>query len=384
MLPNQSGSRDADSTPEESPVPGVSTEQLNMFKQLYHKLVRHPEGLSKEELCHDTFGLEQGYFADRIFALFASNLSGRVGESGFICGLSRLVSQDENEFVDFLFDLIDADGSGQIDRDEVYHGMLASLRANKLTLAYRVTDFLDAKSGLPADMASDEARAQALADEVFKGSAAGATDATGAKTISRDDFKRVYQAYMSQWGKTAPQLTKTRITTRNFQNYLKRSQCQSFDKWSLKRRPFHKRVILWVEQNPTRVLWFSVWVLINVGLFTWKFTTYTFGRPEAFELFGYCLSFARGSAEVSRVNIAYMFSSCGLIEGFNLKREIELEVQRCHRFVECLPRLLDLFEKYSERGSIAYCQHGRRDCNSQALWRGHFVLRHHAHCCSRV
>ena len=306
MLPYHLASSDAHAPVAGELAEGVSTEQLDMLKQLYRKLVQHPQGLSKKELCHDTFGLEEGYFADRIFTVFAKNESGRIGESEFVCGLSRLITQDESDFVDFFFDLIDVDSSGHIDHKEVYQCMLASLRANKLTLAYRVTDFLGANSGLQSDMNSDEARARMLADEVFKISTANGASNTGScYSISRNDFKRVYQSYMSHWGKAAPQLTKTRITTRKFQNFLRRSQHESAGRWSLKRRPFRKRIILWIAQHPARVAWFSIWSLINICLFAWKFASYTFERPEAFELFGYCLSVARGSAEVSRVVMPY-------------------------------------------------------------------------------
>ena len=293
MVSYRSASSHVHPQPEESSVTAmswVSTEQLNMFEELYRKLVQQEEGLTKEELCHDAFGLEKGYFADRMFSLFDKNQSGRVGEAEFTSGLSKLVTKDETEFIDFLFDLIDVDGSGKVDREEVFQGMLASLRANKLSLAFRVKDFLDGDNELQQN--SDVSRARVLADEVFR------VSATGDGMILRDDFKRVYQSYMSEWGEKAPQLTKTRITTRCFQNYMRRTEQFRRSKCSLKQRPRHRRMLLWMKQHPTRTVWLCTWVLINVALFSWKFLVYTLVRTEAFELFGYCLSFARGSAEV--------------------------------------------------------------------------------------
>ena len=270
----------------------ASTEQVRVFEAVYDEIATHPDGLTKEELCRETFGLEEGYFSDRIFELFDTNKSGRVDKKQFVLGLSGLISRDEGEFIDFLFDLFDADGSGELDREELFQGMLASLRANKLSLAHRIEDFFDGNAERHAD--DDVQRARELADKVFE-----AFNENNDGSITKEEFKKVYMEHMGDWGNVASPLTKTRITTRQFQQYLRRNSHVRENPWGLRRRPVLRQIRLWILQNPRRSFWFSMWFLINLGLFLWKFLEYRFVRTEAFELFGYCISFARGSAEVS-------------------------------------------------------------------------------------
>ena len=269
----------------------ASTEQVAVFEAVYDEICHHPDGLTKEELCRETFGLEEGYFSDRMFDLFDTNHSGRVDKKQFVLGLSGLISRDEGEFIDFLFDLFDADGSGELDKEELFQGMLASLRANKLSLAHRIEDFFDGNEERHAQ--DDVERARELADKVFD---AFNEDHEG--LITKEEFKNVYMKHMGDWGNVASPLTKTRITTRQFQQYLKRNKHLRTNPWGLRKRPLPRRVRLWILQNPQRFFWFSMWLLINIALFLWKFLEYRFGRPEAFQLLGYCISFARGSAEV--------------------------------------------------------------------------------------
>ena len=53
----------------------------------------------------------------------------------------------------------------------------------------------------------------------------------------------------------------------------------------------------------------SVWLILCVALFTWKFMQYK--RRSAFEVMGYCLCTAKGAAETLKLNMALvLFPVC--------------------------------------------------------------------------
>jgi len=57
------------------------------------------------------------------------------------------------------------------------------------------------------------------------------------------------------------------------------------------------------QRHRVAILWIAIWVAVTLGLFLWKFLYYRFDRPVEFETMGYCICFARGSAEALKFNI---------------------------------------------------------------------------------
>lgn len=308
----------------------VSTEQVKVFEAVYDEIATDPKGLTKKQLCKEAFGLEEGYFADRIFSLFDADGSKRMNKDEFVLGMSALISKDQGEFVDFLFDIFDSDGSGEIDKEELYQGMLASLRANKLSLAHRIEEFFDGHTG--RHNTDDEKRASELTEDIFK-----SLHHQNDEGITKTEFRKVYLQFMQDWGQTTTPITKNRITTRKFQQYLLNNLSAQENPYRFKTRSFNRRIRLYIKQNPRRVFWSCIWILITLGLFLWKFLQYALARPEAFELLGYCICFARASAEVSFIEIvrSNLFS-----KGF--------EVQYCPYTSHDVSKLVDIYTKFGK------------------------------------
>lgn len=95
--------------------------------------------------------------------------------------------------------------------------------------------------------------------------------------------------------------------------YLNYSQALSYTSQALsqnlqglrKRSPIRrasKKVLYYLEENWRRLWVISLWVLIMVGLFTWKFFQYK--QKNAFKVMGYCILTAKGAAETLKFNMA--------------------------------------------------------------------------------
>lgn len=54
--------------------------------------------------------------------------------------------------------------------------------------------------------------------------------------------------------------------------------------------------------NWRRILVLTLWMCVNISLFTWKF--YQYEKRAAFQVMGYCLCFAKGAAEILKFNMA--------------------------------------------------------------------------------
>ncbi|KZV44991.1 hypothetical protein F511_32737 [Dorcoceras hygrometricum] len=62
------------------------------------------------------------------------------------------------------------------------------------------------------------------------------------------------------------------------------------------------KLLYFVQENWKRI-WVSVlWILIMIGLFTWKF--YQYKQKDAYKIMGYCLLTAKGAAETLKFNMA--------------------------------------------------------------------------------
>mmetsp|Transcript_2311 Transcript_2311/g.2639 ORF Transcript_2311/g.2639 Transcript_2311/m.2639 type:complete len:765 (+) Transcript_2311:103-2397(+) len=271
----------------------ATDEQYEVFEELYNEVAEHPDGLTKDELCSKLFGLETGYFSDRVFDLFDADHAGRVSKDEFILGMSSLVSRDAEAFVDFLFDVFDVDDSNRLDEDEIYQGILASMRANKLSLAVRIEDFFNG-SGKLEHQNDEHKRAKELARSILD--AAGPGEHV---EITREEFKRVFREHTKELSNLASPLTKTRIATQKFKQYLSsngpvQKMSNSAQMWKIQK---------YIRKNRRELFFTSLWMFINLCLFLGNFLYYRFEKTDIFDLLGYCICFARGSALAIQFNV---------------------------------------------------------------------------------
>lgn len=67
-------------------------------------------------------------------------------------------------------------------------------------------------------------------------------------------------------------------------------------------RRWWRQLTYFVEDNWRRIWVIALWLLICMGLFTWKFIQYR--HREVFHVMGYCVSIAKGGAETLKFNMA--------------------------------------------------------------------------------
>lgn len=63
-----------------------------------------------------------------------------------------------------------------------------------------------------------------------------------------------------------------------------------------------KTLVYFLQENWKRIWVLTLWVLIMIGLFTWKF--YQYKHKSAFKVMGYCLLTAKGAGETLKFNMA--------------------------------------------------------------------------------
>jgi len=78
-----------------------------------------------EHLCE-----EKTPFATQLFTLIDENASGEIDFNEFLVGLWNICTFDEESMLRFAFDLVDADGSGFVDADEM-EGMIKGVHGSK-------------------------------------------------------------------------------------------------------------------------------------------------------------------------------------------------------------------------------------------------------------
>lgn len=80
--------------------------------------------------------------------------------------------------------------------------------------------------------------------------------------------------------------------SQNLQGLRKKS---SIRRWST-------NLLYYLQENWRRLWILTLWIMIMIGLFAWKFYQYT--QKDAFEAMGYCLPTAKGAAETLKFNMA--------------------------------------------------------------------------------
>ncbi|KAB2054264.1 hypothetical protein ES319_A12G243300v1 [Gossypium barbadense] len=67
-------------------------------------------------------------------------------------------------------------------------------------------------------------------------------------------------------------------------------------------RRMSTKLVYYLEENWKRIWVVSLWIMVMIGLFTWKFFQYK--QKSAFNVMGYCLLTAKGAAETLKFNMA--------------------------------------------------------------------------------
>lgn len=125
---------------------------------------------------------------------------------------------------------------------------------------------------------------------------------TKRKYIAYDDFRIIYRKYIAKNAKA--------ITARD-----RRSSIASLvtapvvEKGSKLNEPDQRedlptsvRFEQWLSNHKLQIIWISIYIVLNVVSFGWKFYQYAYLEPAAFALSGYGLAFARGFAQVCLLN----------------------------------------------------------------------------------
>lgn len=63
-----------------------------------------------------------------------------------------------------------------------------------------------------------------------------------------------------------------------------------------------KKILYYLQDNWRRLWVLCLWIMIMVGLFTWKFFQYK--QKSAYKIMGYCVLTAKGAAETLKFNMA--------------------------------------------------------------------------------
>ena len=61
-------------------------------------------------------------------------------------------------------------------------------------------------------------------------------------------------------------------------------------------------ITIWFSDNLTRLVWMTIYLLVNVGSFMWKYDAYCNHNPEALAVSGTYVCYARGAAQVCLLN----------------------------------------------------------------------------------
>ncbi|KAL3498916.1 hypothetical protein ACH5RR_041648 [Cinchona calisaya] len=180
---------------------------------------------------------------------------------------SQITDQSFDSRLQIFFDMVDKNEDGRITEEEVKEIIMLSASANKLS------------------------RLKEQAEEY------------AALIMEELDPERL--GYIELWQLETLLLQKD--------TYLNYSQALSFTSQALsqnlqglrKRSPISRmstKFVYYVQENWRRIWVLSLWFLIMVGLFTWKF--YQYKQKNAFKVMGYCLLTAKGAAETLKFNMA--------------------------------------------------------------------------------
>lgn len=180
---------------------------------------------------------------------------------------SQITDQSFDSRLQIFFDMVDKNDDGRITEEEVKEIIMLSASANKLS---RLKEQAEEYAALIMEE---------LDPERF-----GYIELWQLETLllQKDTYFNYSQAlsYTSQ------------ALSQNLQGLRKKS---SIRRWST-------NLLYYLQENWRRLWILTLWIMIMIGLFAWKFYQYT--NKDAFEAMGYCLPTAKGAAETLKFNMA--------------------------------------------------------------------------------
>ncbi|KAG8375027.1 hypothetical protein BUALT_Bualt10G0056900 [Buddleja alternifolia] len=180
---------------------------------------------------------------------------------------SQITDQSFDSRLQIFFDMVDKNEDGRITEEEVKEIIMLSASANKLS------------------------RLKEQAEEY------------AALIMEELDPERL--GYIELW-----QLETLLLQKDTYLNYSQAlsytSQALSQNLHGLRYRGRIKRIstklVYFLQENWRRIWVITLWIMIMIGLFIWKFHQYK--QKNAFKIMGYCLSTAKGAAETLKLNMA--------------------------------------------------------------------------------
>ncbi|KZV36108.1 respiratory burst oxidaseprotein H [Dorcoceras hygrometricum] len=178
-----------------------------------------------------------------------------------------MTNQDYDTRLHIFFDMCDKNGDGMLSEDEVKEVLVMSASANKLakfkqqasTYASLIMEELDPDHQGYIEMWQLEAllRGMVGSEEDKK------KNCKKSQTLARTMIPKQYRTPMGKF------------VSKNSERFL---------------------------ENWRRILVLTLWMCVNISLFTWKF--YQYKKRAAFQVMGYCLCCAKGAAEILKFNMA--------------------------------------------------------------------------------
>ncbi|XP_040987137.1 respiratory burst oxidase homolog protein A [Juglans microcarpa x Juglans regia] len=180
---------------------------------------------------------------------------------------SQITDQSFDSRLQIFFDMVDKNEDGRITEEQVKEIIMLSASANKLSRL--------------KEQAEEYA---ALIMEELDPERLGYIELWQLETLllQKDTYLNYSQAlsYTSQ------------ALSQNLQGLRKKGPIR---RWGTK-------LLYYLQENWRRIWVLTLWIMIMVGLFTWKFCQYK--NKRAFEVMGYCLPTAKGAAETLKFNMA--------------------------------------------------------------------------------
>ncbi|XVF10507.1 hypothetical protein REPUB_Repub07fG0188900 [Reevesia pubescens] len=180
---------------------------------------------------------------------------------------SQITDQSFDSRLQIFFDMVDKNEDGRIIEAEVKEIIMLSASANKLSRL--------------KEQAEEYA---ALIMEELDPERLGYIELWQLETLLLQ--KDTYLSYSQALSYTSQALSQ------NLQGLRKKSKI----------RRMSSKLLYYLEENWKRIWVLSLWIMIMIGLFTWKFLEYK--QKSAFKVMGYCLLTAKGAAETLKFNMA--------------------------------------------------------------------------------
>ncbi|XVF51406.1 hypothetical protein PTKIN_Ptkin04bG0182800 [Pterospermum kingtungense] len=180
---------------------------------------------------------------------------------------SQITDQSFDSRLQIFFDMVDKNEDGRITEAEVKEIIMLSASANKLSRL--------------KEQAEEYA---ALIMEELDPERLGYIELWQLETLLLQ--KDTYLSYSQALSYTSQALSQ------NLQGLRKKSRI----------RRLSSKLLYYLEENWKRIWVVSLWIMIMIGLFAWKFFQYK--QKSAFHVMGYCLLTAKGAAETLKFNMA--------------------------------------------------------------------------------